>query len=159
MPRPEIVEEARSWVGTPFRHHQGTRGVGADGWHFVRGVGEALGLLQITPEAWAPFHGYAPQPSGAVLRSILDAFLAPLEPEAAEIGDVVLLGDQADAPTDLGILAERGARRYLIRASVAGEGRFHLTGAPAVAVAEHGFIAPWPRRALRWYRYPGAEGL
>lgn len=38
----EIVEQARSWVGTPFRHRASCRGAGADCLGLLRGVWRAL---------------------------------------------------------------------------------------------------------------------
>lgn len=43
----QIVEEARSWIGTPYHHQAAVKGVGCDCLGFVRGVYEALGYDKI----------------------------------------------------------------------------------------------------------------
>ena len=50
MSREHIVEAARDWIGTPYRHQASKKGVGADclgllrgGWRDVIGVGHSLG--------------------------------------------------------------------------------------------------------------------
>ncbi|MEM9842167.1 MAG: peptidase P60, partial [Pseudomonadota bacterium] len=38
MTRAEVIEAARAWLGTPYRHQASRRGVGADCLGLIRGV-------------------------------------------------------------------------------------------------------------------------
>ena len=51
--RQQVVDEALTWVGTPYQHHQSCKGVGADCVGLCLGVFKALGCI-------AP--GWFPQP-------------------------------------------------------------------------------------------------
>jgi cell wall-associated NlpC family hydrolase len=42
MKRPDIVEEARSWLGTPYHHQAALKGVGCDCIGLLRGVYETF---------------------------------------------------------------------------------------------------------------------
>lgn len=55
MKRCEIVEAARGWLGTPYRHQASTKGVGADCLGLLRGVWtELLGPEPETPPPYTP---------------------------------------------------------------------------------------------------------
>jgi hypothetical protein len=71
-----IVEAARSWVGTPFMHQQSLKGVGVDCVGVILGVGRELGILEISPEEWAPFAAYTRQPNPARMRKAMRRFLS-----------------------------------------------------------------------------------
>jgi len=70
MTRNELVAEARSWIGTPYRHQASLKGVGCDCARLVRGL-------------WRSFCGPEPEP------------LPPYSPAWAEIGGAELMGDAA----------------------------------------------------------------
>lgn len=63
----EIVDEAATWIGTPFQHQARARGVGVDCIGVVIGVGRALGL-------WADdfdYKAYGREPlNGVLLREV-----------------------------------------------------------------------------------------
>ena len=42
----QIVEEAKTWLGTPFHHRAIIKGVGVDCAHFLIGVYSSLGIVQ-----------------------------------------------------------------------------------------------------------------
>ena len=50
----EIVAEARSWIGTPYRAHAGVKGAGADCVMFPIAVYRSLGIADIEPPAKYP---------------------------------------------------------------------------------------------------------
>jgi hypothetical protein len=146
--REAILAEARTWIGTPFRHQGATKAIAADCWGLVRRVGEACGVLEIQPEALAPFSGYPPHPSADFVRSLAEAFLLPTDEPRA--GDVALLGSH------MAILAEFKGRATLIHAKGSGDGaRYYASRQAAERVVEHGFRPPWPGLVTGWYRYPG----
>ena len=86
--RADVVEAARAWLGTPYRHQASTLGAGCDCLGLLRGV-------------WRALHGAEPvmvPPYGADLRGSADAgalwdaagrFLIPAE-GPMEAGQVVL---------------------------------------------------------------------
>ncbi len=43
------------WLGTPFRHRTGVKGLGCDCIHFVAGVYEEMNLLSIPKNAWPDY--------------------------------------------------------------------------------------------------------
>ncbi len=51
-----IVAEAKSWIGTPYRHQQSRRGVGCDCLGLVRGIWRAF--YGGEPEDAGPYHPY-----------------------------------------------------------------------------------------------------
>lgn len=96
-----IVDEARKWIGVPFRH------LGRD----KRGV-DCAGLLYVVYNAVMEcelknFIEYPPTPStGFVFRSIRE-YADRTPPNKAQMGDVVLL-NFAGASTHFGILTDLG---------------------------------------------------
>jgi len=52
--REKIVQEARSWLDTPFRHGAGVKGAGCDCAHLITEVYFALGLI---PKIEFPIYG------------------------------------------------------------------------------------------------------
>lgn len=53
--REEIVAEARSWVGTPYKHQASVKGAGADCLGVLRGVFRGVYGLQADPESAPPY--------------------------------------------------------------------------------------------------------
>lgn len=108
----QLVEEARTWAGTPYRHQGRVKGVGVDCAGLIVCVMRALGLPAIDME------GYARRPDGTLLdhvRSQTDA-VAPGEHEAGDI--VVFHWDRQ--PVHLGMLtgAESVIHSYAINRKV-----------------------------------------
>ncbi|ARB06120.1 minor tail protein [Dinoroseobacter phage vB_DshS-R5C] len=55
-----VVEKARSWIGTPYRHQQKVKGAGCDCLGLLRGVYEEVtGLLSEKPPPYTPSWGEA----------------------------------------------------------------------------------------------------
>lgn len=73
-----IVDEARSWVGTPFRHQARIKGLGVDCVGLLVGVGEVLGLEVYDQTGYGrqPYrragvaHGATVGPTGVTFLSI-----------------------------------------------------------------------------------------
>ena len=89
MTREEIVETARDWIGTPYRHQASRKGVGADCLGLVRGVWrEHVGD---EPEILPP---YTPDWAEALQEeTLLDAgrrHLTEISIGSATLGDVYL---------------------------------------------------------------------
>ncbi|NWG54866.1 MAG: C40 family peptidase [Hydrogenophilaceae bacterium] len=137
--RATILAEARSWIGTPYRHQASVKGAGCDCLGLVRGVWRALygeepePVPPYTPD-WAEARG-----EGTLLQAAL-RYLAPAAAPAP--GDVLLFRMAHGAPMKhAAILAEdeRLIHAYWGRAVV--ESRF----------------APWWRARLgAAFSFPGA---
>lgn len=44
LTREAVINEARTWIGTPFHHGQIVKGVGVDCVGLIRGIGQAFGI-------------------------------------------------------------------------------------------------------------------
>jgi NlpC/P60 family putative phage cell wall peptidase len=138
--RADIVAEALSWVGTPYRHQASLKGVGCDCLGLVRGV-------------WRAFHGKEPEAVPAytpdwaeakgeeTLAAAASRHLVPLALAAAEPGDLILFRWRENLPAKhAGILVT--ANRFV-----------HAHEGAAVATAA--YTAWWRRRAAYAFRFPG----
>ncbi len=139
--RAHIVAEARSWIGTPYRHQASLKGVGCDCLGLVRGV-------------WRAVHGAEPEIAPAYSRDWAEASGAETLAHAARrhLAEI----DPADiAPGD--VLLFRYRPRYPAKhAAIAASAQTMIHAHDGAAVAEVA-IAPWWRRRLAFaFRFPGA---
>jgi len=82
--REQIAAEARTWVGTPFRHQARLKGVGVDCAGVVEHVGKTLGVVpnvKIMP--------YKMSPNSKAMRAELCKFLDQITFSQVELGDVL----------------------------------------------------------------------
>ncbi len=82
--RSKIIEAARDWIGTPWRHHQRNKTKGCDCVQFILGVGKELG--HPIPE----FPNYYRSPEGDELLFKLELVLEKIDPKEALPGDVLV---------------------------------------------------------------------
>lgn len=82
--RSQIAEEALSWVGTPWHHHQCCKGYGVDCVQLLYGVGRAVGFI---PEDYV-IENYEPLARGSFLVRHLDKWL--VRKDEAKDGSVLL---------------------------------------------------------------------
>lgn len=138
--REHIVAEARSWLGTPYRHQASLKGVGCDCLGLVRGVWR--GVLGPEPERAPPYvPGWAEATGEESLAAAGFRHLVPVPREAAMPGDVLLFRWRAHLP----------AKHAAILTSATTMAHAH----DGAAVAEVAF-APWWRRRLAFaFRFPG----
>lgn len=140
LSRAAILDEARSWIGTPYCHRASLKGQGADCLGLVRGVWRAL--IGPEPEPLAP---YAPDWAEAGRRETLAEtaakYLREVPVAQALPGDVLLFRFRAHLPAKhVAILAED---RRIIHAY------------DGVSVCE-GHLAPWwRRRTVAAFAFPG----
>jgi NlpC/P60 family putative phage cell wall peptidase len=137
-----IITEARSWIGTPYRHQASLKGVGCDCLGLVRGVWRALHGAE--PERAPP---YSRDWAEASLRETLAEagarHLVPVEREAMQPGDVLLFRWRA------GIVAKHAA--------ILTDDANMIHAHDGAAVAEVA-LAPWWRRRLAYvFRFPGVS--
>lgn len=108
--RAEIVAEARTWLGTRYRHQARVKGVATDCIGFLGGVALACGL----PGAreWADdmsLHAYARTPDPVLLRAGCARFLDRLPAVGhAREGDVLLFALEG-APRHFALVSEAAA--------------------------------------------------
>lgn len=106
--RGAVVDEARRWIGTPFRHQASLRGVGCDCLGLVRGIWRAC--IGPEPEDTPPYavdwasHSAQDRLVDAALRNF--PVVAPAE---AAPGDILLFRWRRDAPAShLGLVSGAG---------------------------------------------------
>ena len=139
MTRNEIVIEARSWIGTPYRHQATLKGVGCDCLGLVRGVWRAVqGPEPEETGAYAPDWAEALREerlADAAGRHLLPLALADIAP-----GDVLLFRWRAGLPAKHAALLT--TPDVMIHAH---------DGASVAEVA----LTPWWRRHLAFaFRFP-----
>jgi NlpC/P60 family putative phage cell wall peptidase len=145
--RTHIVAEARSWIGTPYRHQASLKGVGCDCLGLVRGVWRSL--LGEEPERAPP---YSPDWAEALRQETLAQaaarHLTPIARDQFAPGDVLLFRWRAHLP----------AKHAAIVTSVEANGGGLMVHAHDGAAVTEVAIAPWWRRRLAYaFRFPGVE--
>ena len=89
MTRAMILEAARGWIGTPYRHQASLRGVGCDCLGLLRGVWRDV--LGPEPEFMPPYsQDWAEAGGRETLAEAAGRHLLALEPAEAQAGDVLL---------------------------------------------------------------------
>lgn len=143
--RADIVAEARSWAGTPYRHQAHLKGVGADCHGLLRGVGLSLGLLHMAmrelPEI-RPFHHYGREPTGNFLDACR-ALFDEIPVESAKAGDIVAIRFRG-FPRHCGILSDHPH---------GGLSLIHIY--QRMTVHEHRIDAKWRKRIVAAFKYRG----
>ena len=142
LTRAAILQEARSWIGTPYLHRASLKGQGAYCLGLVRGVWREL----VGPEPEA-MPSYAPDWAEAGRRETLaeaaGRCLVPVPVEAAQPGDVLLFRFRAHLPAK--------------HAAILAEGGRMIHAYDGAHVCE-GHLAPWWRRRLAFaFAFPGIE--
>lgn len=138
-----VVDEARGWIGTPYRHGGALRGAGTDCLGLFRGVWRELhgsDLAPVPPYApdWAEAGG-AETLLEAARRHLVEQPAGPGRP-----GDVLLFRMRAGAPVKhLGLQSRAGPAPAFIHA-YSGHG-----------VVESALTAPWARRIAARFAFAG----
>lgn len=138
-----VVEIARSWIGTPYRHQASARGAGADCLGLVRGVWRELHGAE--PEAVPAYTMDWSEPGGeerlwaAASRHLRECDVN----EPWRVGQVLLFRMRSGAVAKhLGILSEDGAEARFVHA-YSGHG-----------VIESPLSMPWRRRVAARFEFP-----
>ncbi len=142
MTRDDIVTEARSWLGTPYRHQATLKGVGCDCLGLVRGVWRALQGTE--PEATGP---YTPDWAEALreerLAEAAARHLQPISFDEIAPGDVLLFRWRVGLPAKHAALLSTP------------DGMIHAHD--GACVAEVAF-SPWWRRHLAYaFHFPNLD--
>lgn len=142
LSREAIVAEARSWIGTRYRHQASVKGVGCDCLGLVRGVWRAcVGAEPELPPPYAP--DWAEARGRDTLVEAATRHLVAVPRDAFAAGDVLLFRYRE------GCVAKHAA------IAVSREAMIHAhDGACVCEVA----ITPWWRRRIaRAFRFPGVS--
>lgn len=140
--RADVVDEARRWIGTPYRHQASVLGAGADCLGLIRGVWR--NLLGQEPEVIPAYTADWLEPSGEeALLFAAHRWLLPKSLEANDSGDVVIFRMRnGGVAKHLGITA-------------------HLHGQPTVihSYTDHGVLEtslslPWHRKIVGRFGFP-----
>ena len=140
-----VVDVARTWIGTPYRHQASVPGAGADCLGLLRGIWRDL--YGAEPEPVPPYTADWAEPSGQeALWEAARRWLLPCQDGVDSAGDVLLfrMRDGAIAK-HLGIAAEVGASASFIHA-YSGHG-----------VIESPLSQPWARRIVARFTFPEGE--
>jgi NlpC/P60 family putative phage cell wall peptidase len=140
--RTRIVDEARAWIGTPYRHQASLKGVGCDCLGLVRGVWRAvLGPEPELPPAYSA--DWAEASGKESLAEAATKHLVPVPLESAQAGDVLLFRWRANLPAKHAAILVSSDR--MVHAH------------DGVAVREV-YFAPWWRRRLAFaFSFPGMK--
>lgn len=105
MKRCEIVEEARSWVATPYQHMGRVKGAGVDCSQHVIAVAVALGY--VPADFNIPVH--APRPHPRIFEE-LTRHLEQISQEEIEPGDILVLcfNLKKKTPAHMGFVTDIG---------------------------------------------------
>jgi NlpC/P60 family putative phage cell wall peptidase len=138
--RSVIVTEARSWIGTRYRHQASVKGVGCDCLGLVRGVWRnCIGAEPETPPPYAP--DWAEARGEETLAQAALRHLVPVAIDHIGAGDVLMFRWRE------GCVAKHAA-------IATGEGTM-IHAHDAAAVCEVALAPWWHRRLAFAFRFPG----
>ena len=144
-----VVEAARAWLGTPYRHQASLRGEGGDCLGLVRGVWREL--VGVEPEAPPPYSpDWAEIGGGEMLLAAARRWLTEIDVAEARPGDVLMFRMIPGAPV----------KHCAILSDDAGPEPRMIHAYWGRAVVES-WMGPWWRRRLAAaFRWPvmGAAG-
>jgi NlpC/P60 family putative phage cell wall peptidase len=137
-----VLAEARSWIGTPYRHQGSVKGAGTDCLGLLRGIWRAIHGAE--PEAVPPYtEDWAEPGRKEVLFAAADRWLVRKPLELAAPADVLLFRMREDSiAKHLGVAAAVGPEASFVHA-YSGHG-----------VIESPLSAPWARRIVGRYAFP-----
>jgi NlpC/P60 family putative phage cell wall peptidase len=141
--RQAVIAEARSWIGTPYRHQGALKGVGCDCLGLVRGVWSAVyGYEPESPPSYSS--DWAEASKEETLLAAARRHLTEVPLDAMAPGDVILFRWRPHLPSKhLGIL-------------VAPDRMVHAYDA-AGKVAEGNLAAAWRRKISAVFAFPPIE--
>ncbi|MEP3345261.1 MAG: NlpC/P60 family protein [Litoreibacter sp.] len=140
----DMVAEAHTWIGTPYRHQASCKGAGADCLGLLRGVWRAM--YGDEPEQVPAYSPDWSEPQGeerlwAAAKRRLVA--KPVGEEA--LGDVVLFR-----------MREQGVAKHLGIVSALGGTPKFIHAYSGHGVVESPFSEPWARRVVARFKFPKA---
>ena len=107
IPAGAVVAEARTWIGTPWKHQARVKGIGVDCIGLVGGVASALGIREAFE--WRDdrsLRGYGRTPVPETLLDACERFMDRVAVIDRRIGDVLVIGFSA-GPQHFAIVSRR----------------------------------------------------
>ena len=140
-----VVNEARQWIGTPYRHQCTAKGSGTDCLGLIRGIWRVLyGCEPLETPSYSM--DWSEPNNEEVLMTAAEKFLKRKPILELSNGDVLLFRMKSDSVAKhLGILSSDAAHQRFIHA-YSGHG-----------VVESSLSTPWLRRIAAVFRYPERE--
>lgn len=135
-----IVAEARTWLGTPYRHQASLKGAGCDCFGLIRGV-------------WRAFYGVEPEPVPPYSRD-WGSVTGKEEMIASARRHLVEVAVADTAPGDVVVFRLRGGAVAKHAGIVSAPGRF-IHAQEHVPVAEAALSDWWRRRIVAAFAFPG----
>lgn len=135
--RDRLIEEARTWIDTPYVHQGRLRGIGCDCIGLLIGVATPLGLTAFEAKA------YGRLPNGNRMRRLADENLTRIPRADIQPGDVLLMAWRR-APQHLALVTQLQGRLGMLHA----DGRVGR-------VVEHTLSDDWRERIVGTYAIPG----
>lgn len=137
MIRSDALAEARTWIGTPYRHQASCKGAGTDCLGLIRGLWRAL--YGGEPVAIPPYTPDWSEPSrDEVLMRTARTLLTPVE--RPDPGDVLLFR-----------MRDKGVAKHL---GVLATSETFIHAYSGHGVVESSLSAPWRRRIVGTFRFP-----
>lgn len=141
--RQEIADEAREWLGTPWKHQACLKGVGSDCIGLLGGIAARKGVTQ----AWidgtaAKYRGYGRDPNPDRLRQACNELLLPISISDARLADIFVFRFFKE-PQHFALIS-RVDPMYIIHAL-----------AQSRKVVEHRVDEVWRSRIVAAYRFKG----
>ncbi len=88
--RKKVVEEAKSWVGTPHRHYTMKKGLGVDCGLFIMSVYDSLGMIKAKMPEFYPHDWAYHKPVGEVFLDIIKKYSDEIPKEQLKLGDMIV---------------------------------------------------------------------
>ncbi|GLQ38701.1 peptidase [Rhizobium albus] len=136
-----IIDEARRWLGTPYRHQGSSLGIGCDCLGLVRGV-------------WRAVYGCEPEAPGPYAADWADGNQGERLLEAAERHCGAGFGLAAAQPGDLIALRWRPGQPARHIGILSGPDHF-IHAYEQASVVQSALVPSWRRRVAAAYRFPG----
>jgi cell wall-associated NlpC family hydrolase len=99
--RLDVVDCARSWIGTPYLHQHRVKGFGVDCVGLLIGVCRELGLVDPSFD----INGYSRKPDGTTLLARCSDLMDPVREDQVKPGHVLVIAFR-DLPQHMGILGD-----------------------------------------------------
>lgn len=132
-----VVDEAITWLDTPYSHQGRKKRVGVDCVGIIIGVANELGLSDFQYN-----HGYQPLPDGTVLKDYMDRYLLPIPKEEMKAGDMMLCWfGKKDVPQHTAFVMPNNKMLHAY--------------SNAKKVVTHRLTSFWEERFLQAYKYHG----
>lgn len=139
--RQDIVSEARSWIGTKYKHLGRVKGSSVDCVGLIIGVGNSLGLSGFNTD------DYSQLPDPVVMKKHLDNELVRIELKEAKPGDIFWI-KWAENPQHVAIFSSDDGKGYRTM--------IHSYALVKKCV-EHTLDDIWGKRIVAAYKYKGID--